>query len=262
MNCENLRQHYDLYALGIAEEPERAEIRAHLDRGCDVCMAGVRHSLETVALIGASAPQAQAPSQLRRRILASIGAEDAAEARTLKDRRSSRLPVWAAALAAAALLLIAVYFAINSRQYAQEAVRLRAGMANQAAQIARLTEAFAILSGPRTTEASFGGAQPRPPQGKVFVNPSRGVLLIASNLPRTPADKIYEMWIIRKGKGAKPLPAGLFQSQDDGNAMHVQPGSVDIASAAAVAVTVENQAGADQPTTTPLIVAPLPAVNP
>jgi anti-sigma-K factor RskA len=91
----------------------------------------------------------------------------------------------------------------------------------------------------------------------VFVNPSRGVLLIASNLPRTPADKIYEMWIIPKA--AKPVPAGLFQSQDDGNAMHVQPGMVDVSSTAAIAVTVENQAGADQPTTQPLIVAPLAA---
>ena len=89
------------------------------------------------------------------------------------------------------------------------------------------------------------------------MNPTRGVLLIASNLPRTAADKIYEMWIIPKG--AKPVPAGLFQSQDDGSAMHVRPGTVDLASTAAVAVTVENQAGADQPTTTPLIVARTPS---
>jgi anti-sigma-K factor RskA len=262
MNCENLREHYDLYALGIAEEPERSEIRAHLDRGCDICVDGVRRSMETAALIGASAPQAQPSSQLRRRILASIGADDTAVRRTPDDRRSSWLPAWAAALAMAALVGIAVYFAVNSRRYAQEAARLRGEMRTQAAQITRLTEAFAILSGPRTTEASFGGAQPRPPQGKVFVNPSRGVLLIASNLPPTSADKIYEMWLIPKGKGAKPVPAGLFQSQDDGNAMHVRPGSVDVASTAAVAVTVENQAGADQPTTQPLIVAPVAGANP
>jgi anti-sigma-K factor RskA len=80
-------------------------------------------------------------------------------------------------------------------------------------------------------------------------------VLIASNLPPTAADKIYEMWLIPKG--AKPVPAGLFQSQVDGNAMHVRPGIVDLASTAAIAVTVENQAGAAQPTTTPLIVAAL-----
>jgi len=252
MNCEELREHYELYALDIAEEPERSEVRAHLQRGCEVCMAGMKRALETAALVGATAPQAQPSAKLRRRILASVGSE---------ERRSSGLPWWAAALAMAALLVIAVYFAASSNRYQEQAARLRSEIGAQAGQMARLTQAFAILSGPRTTEVSFGGAQPRPPAGKVFVNPSRGVLLIASNLPRTAADKIYEMWIIRKG-AARQVPAGLFQSQDDGNAMHVRPGPVDMASAAAVAVTVENEAGADQPTTTPLIVAAMPATNP
>jgi anti-sigma-K factor RskA len=251
MNCEELREHYELYALDIAEEPERSEVRAHLQRECEVCMAGVKRALETAALVGATAPQAQPSAKLRRRILASVGSE---------ERRSSGLPWWAAALAMAALLVIAVYFAASSNRYREQAARLRGEMGAQAGQIARLTQAFAILSGPRTTEVSFGGAQPRPPAGKVFVNPSRGVLLIASNLPRTAADKIYEMWLIPKG--AKPVPAGLFQSQDDGSALHVRPGLVDVASTAAVAVTLENQAGADQPTTTPLIMAALPVTNP
>ena len=247
MNCDQLRDHYDLFALDIAEQPERGEIRDHLNRGCDVCKAGVRRSLETATLIGATAPPAQPSAQLRRRILTSVGREE----------RPSRSMLWASVLAMTALVVVAVYFAATGWQYAQAAARLRDQVRGQAAQIDRLTEAFAILSGPRTIEASFGGVQPKPPQGKVFVNPSRGVLLIASNLPRTPADKTYEMWIIPRA--AKPVPAGLFQSQDDGNAMHVQPGTVDVSSTAAIAVTVENQAGADQPTTQPLIVASLPA---
>jgi Anti-sigma-K factor rskA len=243
MTCEELREYYDLYALDIAEEPERAEIRAHLNRGCEVCMAGVKHALKTTALIGATAPPAQPSPKLRRRILASIGSEES---------RFNWTPIWAMA---AILALVATYFVINNRARDRAEEALRAEKREQSAEIVRLTEAFAILSGPRTREVSFGGPQPRPPQGKVFVNPSRGVLLIASNLPRTAADKIYEMWIIPKG--AKPVPAGLFQSGDDGSAMHIRPGMVDLASTAAVAVTVENQAGADQPTTTPLIVAPL-----
>jgi anti-sigma-K factor RskA len=234
MSCDQLREHYELYALGIAEEPERGEIREHLQRGCEVCGAGVKRALETMALVGASAPPAQPSPQLRRRILASVGVE---------RRRASWFMVWAMA-AALAVMFLFLRFVIQDRgKYVEEAIRSRA--------------AFSILLGPSTTEASFGGQQPRPPNGKVFVNASRGVLLFASNLPPTPADKIYEMWLIPKG--AKPVPAGLFQSQDDGNAMHVRPGAVDLASTAAVAVTVENQAGADQPTTTPLIVAALGA---
>jgi anti-sigma-K factor RskA len=248
MNCDQLREYYDLYALDIAEAPERDEIRAHINRGCEVCMAQVKRSLESVALIGASAPAAEPSSQLRRRILASVG---------LEEHRASWLPGWVSALAIAALSVVAGYFAMGSRQYAQTAERLRMEMRRQTAQIAGLTEAFAILSGPNTTDVSFGGTEPKPPQGKVFLNPARGVLLIASNLPPTPAAKIYEMWIIPKG--AKPVPAGLFQAQENGRAMHVRPGTVDVASTAAIAVTVENEAGADQPTTQPLIVAAVPA---
>jgi anti-sigma-K factor RskA len=251
MSCDQLREHYELYALGIAEEPERGEIREHLQRGCEVCGPGVKRALETMALLGASAPAAQPSPQLRRRILASVGSE---------ERRFGL--AWAPVWAIAALLVAAAYFGVTGRRYANDADRLRsqsaelrAQMSAQSGEILRLNEAFAILSGPTTTEASFGGQQPRPPHGKVFVNPSRGVVLIASNLPPTAADKIYEMWLIPKG--AKPVPAGLFQSQVDGNAMHVRPGIVDLASTAAVAVTVENQAGAAQPTTTPLIVAAL-----
>jgi anti-sigma-K factor RskA len=232
MNCDQLREHYELYALGIAEEPERGEIREHLERGCEVCEAGVKRAMETMALVGASAPAARPGRQLRRRILASVGSE---------RRRASWLVVWAMA-AALIVMFLFLRFVIQDRgKYVEEAIRSRA--------------AFSILLGPSTTEASFGGQQPQPPHGKVFVNASRGVLLFASNLPRTPADRIYQMWIIPKG--AKPVPAGLFQSQEDGNAMHVRPGMVDLASTAAVAVTIENRAGADQPTTTPLIVAPL-----
>jgi len=94
-----------------------------------------------------------------------------------------------------------------------------------------------------------------PPRGKVFLNPAQGVLLIASNLPPAPVGKLYEMWLIPRT--GKPVAAGLFQSQTNGTAMHIRPGTVDIASTGVVAVTVENEAGVDQPTTQPLIVAPV-----
>jgi hypothetical protein len=231
MSCDQLREHYELYALGIAEEPERGEIREHLQRGCEVCGSGVKRALETTALLGASAPPAQPSRQLRRRILASVGVE----------RRPSWFMVWAMAAAVAVMFLLLIFVARDRGRYVDEAVRARA--------------ALGILYAPGTVEASFGRPQTQPPRGTVFVNPSQGVLLIASNLFPAPVDKIYEMWIIPKG--AKPVPAGLFQSHRDGQALHVRPGPVDVAATAAVAVTIENQAGADQPTTTPLIVAAL-----
>jgi anti-sigma-K factor RskA len=81
------------------------------------------------------------------------------------------------------------------------------------------------------------------------------VLLIASNLPPVAPGKIYEMWVIPKG--GKPAPAGLFRSSADGTAVHVQQGPVDVSATAAVAVTLEDEAGATAPTSQPFIVAAL-----
>jgi anti-sigma-K factor RskA len=100
---------------------------------------------------------------------------------------------------------------------------------------------------------SFGKGQPAPPHGNVLLNPKLGVMLIASNLPPAPSGKIYEMWVIPKG-GA-PRPAGLFQSTSGGTAMHVLSGPVDASTVAAIAVTLEPEAGSAGPTTTPIIAA-------
>jgi hypothetical protein len=45
----------------------------------------------------------------------------------------------------------------------------------------------------------------------------------------------------------------------DGTALHVQRGSVDVNATSAVAVTLENEGGAPQPTSPILIVAAIPS---
>lgn len=209
-------------------------------------MAGVKRALEITAMVGGTAVPAEPSRKLRGRILASVGVE---------QRRFGWAPVWAAA--AVLLLAAAVYLGDKERRSAEETRRLRAEISQQANQVTRLSEAFAILNGPDTKEASFGNAQPKPPRGKFFLNPTQGVLLIASNLPPAPLGKLYEMWVIPKV--GRPVAAGMFQSQNDGSAMHIRRGAVDVESTGVVAVTVENEAGADQPTSQPLIAAAVPS---
>jgi len=239
MTHEELQDCYELYALGLAGDPERAEIREHLARGCEVCMQNLYRARELTAML-AAAPDAAAPSpRLRRRIMASVGAE---------DRRFGWAPFLAGALALS--LFAAFYFSTRENQFANETLLLRDQLRRQAIELTRLNEAFAILGGPGTIEAGFGQG----PKGKVFVNPQRGILLIASNLPPAPDGKIYEAWVIPKG--GKPIPAGLFQSDSSGAATHVHPGPV-AADANIIAVTLEPARGSDQPTSTPLLAATL-----
>src|SRR5437764_6740546 len=99
MNCNELREHYEMYAIGVADEPERSEIRSHLNRDCEVCMEGMRRAREVAALLGGSAPPAVPSAGLRRRILASTGHE---------ERRFGWAPLLAGALAFS--LVACVYF--------------------------------------------------------------------------------------------------------------------------------------------------------
>jgi anti-sigma-K factor RskA len=239
---EELQGQYELYAIGVAEEPEREEIRAHLARGCEVCMSEMRRAKQITAMLGTSAPAAAPSAKLRKRILASAGFE---------EQRGYGLAPWLGTLAALCLVA-AFYFASRERGYMEQMVNLRAQMRQQTIELTRLTEIMTIMNGPNTREVGFGAG----PKGKVFVNPSSGVVMMATNLPPAPAGKAYEMWIIPKG--ANPVPAGMFQSGPDGAATHVWNGPVDIAALGAVAVTLEDAAGAAQPTSTPLIVAAMP----
>ncbi len=252
MTCDELRDHYELYALGIAEDPERSEIREHLDRNCPTCVPGVRSARELISLIGTAATPVEPPARLRKRVLAIAGGQ--------KTSLWNWTPVWAAV--AAGLLIAAMVFNTRARQASHELARTTAILRElevesvaQVRELASLREAFAILNQPDVRQVTFGGATPQPPRGRVFLDPKRGVLLLASNLPPAPAGKIYEMWVIPKG--GQPVPAGLFQSAADGTALHVRGGAVDIGHTAAIAVTIEQAAGATVPNLPPVFAAGL-----
>jgi hypothetical protein len=245
MNCSELRDHYELYALGLAEEPERDEIRAHLDRGCEVCMAEMKRAREMAALLGGSSAPAAPSPKLRRRILASVGVEQRAFG-------------WAPFLAGSTIMCLAAAFYFGGREwdFSRQVLKLRQESRAQIIELTRLNEAFALMNGADTTVTSFGEKKPVP-KGRLFYNPSMGALLIASNLPQAPAGKAYELWFIPKAKGASPVRSDMFQSQSDGTVMHVIRGPIDANTTAALAVTMEVDTGVDAPTSSILIFAPL-----
>ena len=223
MNCDELRGHYEPYVKGAAEELQRSEIRAHLDRGCEACTQGIQQAREALALQWGT-----------------------------RHRRFGWAPFLAAGLALA--LFAAVYFGGRERDLANELARVRAQNSQQNMELTRVNQAFAILTGDDTTVTTFGEG-PSKPKGRVFFSPSKGVLLIGGNLPPAPSGKAYEMWIVRDGKAKA---AGMFQSAADGSAMHMLRGTM--ADTDAVAVTMESESGADQPTSTPLFASPIRAL--
>ena len=237
MTCDELREEYELYALGVVEEPERSELEAHLARNCDTCVAGVRRAAASVSLLAGLAPQAEPPDRVRRRVMASVGVEPRFQW------------TWMQTCAAAALAVgLGLFWFEHVRRERVRDIAFHDAMeeVKQAEnEKGRLNEVFAILSAPETIVRVSSEGATQPPQGKVFLNPARGVLLLASNLPPAPEGKIYEMWLIPAG--GKPAPAGLFQSESNGTAVYLQKGPVDVASTGAVAVTLEAAGGGLSP---------------
>jgi|SRR5579863_4624390 len=244
MNCDELREQYELYVLGVLDEPERAEIDEHLRRQGDPCIAGVRRAREVMGSLALAAPESHPSARLRKRITGLVGEE---------QRGWNWAAIWIAATAC--LALVAVWLGMERRDQARTLTQVQLEMQGKSAELLRLNEAFALMNDPTARQLVFGEGAPKPSRGRVFVSPGQGVLLVASNLPPAPPGKIYEMWVIPKG--GKPVPAGLFQSAPDGTAMYLRKGAVDVATTGMIAVTLEPEAGSPQPTTTPIIVAAL-----
>jgi hypothetical protein len=106
MRCEDLRPDYLLYAMGTMEEPDLSEMRAHLERACPMCTAGLAEAREIAFGLGAGVDGPAPPARLRRRVLAVAQPERPARMRFWQIR----VPAWqafAATAACGAIVLLA-----------------------------------------------------------------------------------------------------------------------------------------------------------
>jgi len=231
MTCNDLRDHFELYSLGLLDDGEEKRIiQQHLASNCTVCQRNWTEALAVQALMLSQTPEVVPPARLKRRIMSSIGVERATW-------------TWLATLAASSMLVVALWFSLESRGLQSDLKAARESLTEATAERDRLEQAFRFLEEPQTRQVNFGAPLTAPPRGTVYLNPQLGVLLIAQNLPSLTTAQAYQMWLIPKGPNAVPRPAGLFQSPPSGAAVHNFPGVLDLANVAAVAVTVEPAAG-------------------
>lgn len=237
MNCDELKDDYETYALGALDGPELDELREHLGRQCEVCTAGVRSARSLVARMATAVTLVDPPKRLRGRVIAMVQPE----------KRGFR---WNRALAAVTALsvIFSVHIWMRHSEMHEVFNQEEQKWNRQNAELARLNETLALLEDPGAREVTFGkGAR-----GRVVLSPKHGVAFAGQNMAALAPGKTYEMWIIPKG--GKPVPAGTFAPSPDGSALHLQTGPVDIASTAAVAVSIEKEGGVDSPTADQIII--------
>ncbi len=127
------------------------------------------------------------------------------------------------------------------RTSATELLNVRAEFGRE--QTAR-QRAATILSAPDVSYTALAGVAPAgAAHARVYVSPTRGMLMAAEDLPALPSGRVYQLWSIVAGQ---PVSGGVFELEASGRAQvlaDAPPGP-----AAAFAVTIEPTGGVPAPT--------------
>lgn len=254
-----LRELIGAYALGALSEREHAAIRAHL-RECAEC-AREAQALQAVAEgLARAVPDRPPPPDLRARVLAAALESGRTRAATAEpaatEARPSAVRNWLLAAASVAAIAIGLYAAMLRQQVALLEVQLEQVSANASAAERQATEAreqarvaqqaMEIIAAPDMARVDLAG-QPLvagAATGRAFWSRSRGLVFTATNLPRLPAGRVYQVWVVPQGA---PISMGLLMPDNSGNATNVTAG-IDLPAAVAIAVTLEPAGGVPAPT--------------
>jgi anti-sigma-K factor RskA len=258
MTCEELRDSYELFVFGTLEGPEREEIAAHLQRACPECSEGVSRARVLATHLAAIAPPAEAPGHLRAHIMRAV-VQATPRMQSFWESIFWRMAFPVSACAALTLLLVVFGLAREIGSLNLELKTLQKSSTDSRKREQVLVSrangyraALALMSARESREVRFG---PKQPDGRVYLNP-KGLVMIASNFPAPPKGRTYELWLLRKStKTAEP--AGVFDPDASGGAMHVLARNINVSDIAALAVSDEPPGGVQERTGAIVMVVPV-----
>ncbi len=267
------------YALGLLDGDDLARFRKALAAADTELLAAYRAAAHTAANLSLAAPEAELSPQVLARLMArieapasgSVGPQGARAATRPGPASGAPGPAssgpatriaWlipfrfavgtAVALVLACLGLIAYVAALHQgldrAQIAASAGRARIQALEDS--LARSEAMLAVIKSAQMQMVALKGQDVDPVgYGKIIWDPvARKAILHVSNLPPEPADKDYQLWVIRD---SKPVDAGVFQvkgSRPDGELYKIDNlVEADRSRISAFAVTLEPKGGLTQP---------------
>jgi anti-sigma-K factor RskA len=223
------------YALDALDPDERAAYEAHLQT-CERCRAELTSLTQvTGALAVASSGPAPAP-ELRERILGEASAEATRVVPIASRRRPVIIPTAVAGIAAA----VAIGLGIWGISTASDLDDTRAALEREQAAAAVLAD-----SDSRSFPLETG-------EGRLVVGSDGAGVLVIDDLAPAPEGRTYQAWVVA---GETPVSAGIFAPTGTDDRALV-PLEAPVPDGARVAVTVEQEGGADAPTTAPIAASP------
>jgi anti-sigma-K factor RskA len=234
--CAENRDDLAAYALGALPPDEAETLERHLD-SCESCQARLRWLSPAVDLLPAAVEQRTPPPSLRENLLATVRAEADTAAKAAEPTGAEGREPWWSGLRSLAMRPAAGFAAVILL-----VVGLGAGYL--------LGNGGSEDAGTELVKAeSLNGATPV--SATLERDGDRAVLRVQA-LPAIAEDEVYEIWVQRAGVLE---PRNTFVLRMDGTAEATVPGPLE--GGDAVLVTREPDPGSRQPTTDPILSAPL-----
>jgi anti-sigma-K factor RskA len=244
-----------LYALDELTGGERIAFEEHL-QACAACRRDLQAMRSDLGLLGLSSSGPQPPGRSKQRLMQAIAAEPRGVSPPEPAAAPQRSWWWSLvpALAALGLLVFALVLSRGNRTLRDQLTELRIHSQDQSVQLDQANDELRLLTSPDAVHVSLNPQKSaKEPTGTAIFSPThRRMILMASNLPAPPAGKAYELWIIPAG-GA-PIPAGVFKPDEHGNAVMMDHPMPEGVAAKTFAITIEDEAGSDKPTSAPMLV--------
>ena len=239
----------DSYVFGTLEKDKVDALEAHLDTGCDECLARLREVAELSAQLASAVPQHDPPQRVKDRLFEQIRGTRNHNASTTASQKP--ILAWATAgISVTAVIAMIVWGSSINR----EAIELRTALEISQQEIVRLQQdrsvlddAATLLGKPCTRLVDLAGVDPNPQAyGKVVLHPKEtfGVVYLY-RLPPNPEGMQYQLWLVRDGK---PTSVGVFTVAEDGGAVIKMQSLPDPTSIASFQVTIEPEGGQPEPT--------------
>ena len=244
-----------LYALQELTGSERQELEQHLET-CAACRREVQFLRSDLSLLGLSSAGPRPPARTKERLMRAVAAEPGRVSVPTPLQVRRRGLSWALVPAVLALGLLVwagtLWQKNDALQHNLSSIAVLYKATNS--QLQQANERLRLLSAADAVQVSLSPqAEPRKPHATAIYSPSqKRMMLMASNLAPLPPGKAYELWIIPM-EGA-PMNAGVFKPDEHGNAVMMDHAMPEGVIAKAFAVTIEDEAGSDKPTSPILIV--------
>jgi hypothetical protein len=214
MDCEQVGELLDAYALGAAEADEAARLEEHV-ADCVRCWSSLNEAQRTAAAIALSTAFQRAPASLRNRILAETERGERLGVPKLMQLLRRLWPVGAGIVTAAAVASLTFAFFLQAEvdDLRDENDQLEAQVEDADEMLNEQRQLMAILAAPDVQQVRLDATDPTTSAGAVYQwSRSAGTgALLCNNLPALQEGQEYKVWFLTQDHS---YAAGSFQTWD------------------------------------------------